>query len=357
MGAGGGGAAGAGTGGGRLGRERPLANRPREALQRLAEWLRPARRQPPAAAPLAADLERAGDYWDAHNLAPADDVVYWLAVPAVRAAVNRRLTGDPETLYITRFLAALRDGPPPRRALSVGCGTGELDRGIALEGGVAHVDGIDVSAVSLAAAEALAAEAGLGGLAGRLRYHRVDAASWLADGRRRYDLIFFHGSLHHVEDLEGVLGGAAAALTGGSPGSALCRRVHRPLARRMGRGAPARRRRAVRPRAGRAPADAGGVAAHRRRRPHRDDPLLQIPAVIERFFDLVDHRPYYGNVLTPLVSAIRGSALGEPAVAAVIEEAIGREEALAAPGTAAPLNPLFVGRPRPLTSRGRSGSR
>jgi SAM-dependent methyltransferase len=349
VGAGGGGAAGAGSGGGRLEGETPLSS-----LRRLARLFRPARREPLAAAPLAADLERAGEYWDAHNLAPADDVVYWLAVPAVRAAVNRRLTGDPETLYITRFLAALHDGPPPRRALSVGCGTGELDRGIALEGGVAQVDGIDVSAASLAAAEALAAEAGLGG---RLRYRRVDAASWLADARRRYDLIFFHGSLHHVEDLEGVLSGAAAALAGGSPGLLYVDEYVGPSRDEWGE----EHLRAAAELFARVPAEHCrtpavwppiGV----------DDPTemirsSEIPAVIEHFFDLLDHRPYYGNVLTPLVAAIRGSALGEPAVAAVIDEAIAQEEALAAAGTAAPLYAIYVGRPKPLTSRGRSGSR
>ena len=93
-----------------------------------------------------------------------------------------------------------------------------------------------------------------------------------------------------------------------------------------------------------------------------DDPTemirsSQIPAAIRRSFELDDYRPYYGNVLAPLVCALRASALGEPEVAAVLDEAIAREEALAAEGRIAPLYALFVGRPkRSSTGRGeRSG--
>ena len=301
----------------------------------------------------ADDLRRAAEYWDTHNLSAPDDVLYWLAVPRVRAAVNARLTGDPDVLYITRFLAALDKSPPPRQALSVGCGAGELDRGVALEGGVRRVDGIDVSAASLAVARELAARAGL---ARRVRNHRVDAASWLGGRRRRrYDLIFCHGSLHHVEDLETVLGGAAAALGGGRPGLLYVDEYvgpsrdewqdeHlRPAAELFARVPPPFRR---------TPEVWPPLAI--------DDPTemirsSQIPAAIRRSFELDDYRPYYGNVLAPLVCALRASALGEPEVAAVLDEAIAREEALAAEKQIAPLYALFVGRPkRSFTGRGES---
>jgi SAM-dependent methyltransferase len=292
---------------------------------------------------MEADLQRSGEYWDTHNLADAEDVRYWLAVPAVRAAVNAQLTGDPSTLYITQFLAWQRQGPRARRALSVGCGRGELDRGVVEEGAVDELDGIDVSEASLEAARRLAARAGY---SERIHYHRADAARWLSDRWRTYDLVFFHGSLHHVEELETVLEGAAAVLRGGMPGLLYVdeyigpsrngwRDEHLEEARALFESVPLpyRRTETVWP----------PIAV--------DDPTemirsAEIPALIRRFFEIEDYRPYYGNLLAPLIAAIRGRALSEPEVRTVIDRAILREAELAHRDELTPLYAVFVGRPK-----------
>lgn len=286
-------------------------------------------------------IERSGAYWDAHNLAPSGDVRYWLGVREIRRAVNRRLTGDPDTLYITRFVEGLE--APVERVLSVGCGTGELERGVA-EHGVAHrIDGIDVSEASLAEAERLAAE---WGFAERIRYRRVDAARWLrSEGAGSYGLIFFHGSLHHIENLEEVLSLAADALRGSSPGLLYVDEYVGPsrdewttedlgfAAGLFGRVPPGHRR---------TPAVWPPIAM--------EDPTEMIrssaiDSVVRERFELVDYRPYYGNVLLPLVSAIRGRSLEHPEVAAILRLAIELEAWLAERRLLRPLYAVYVGRP------------
>ena len=150
-------------------------------------------------------IEQSATYWDRHNVAPEDDVRYWLGVQAVRQDVNQRLSGDPETLGIRHFLDSFKDRWPLARALSVGCGAGELERGVVGLGAVASIDGIDVSRSSLDLARRLAAEEGL---EKQIDYFESDALSWLerkvteGDG---YDLVFFHGCLHHFEALEPII--------------------------------------------------------------------------------------------------------------------------------------------------------
>jgi SAM-dependent methyltransferase len=287
-------------------------------------------------------IERSGAYWDAHNLAPAEDVRYWLAVPEIRRAVNRRMTGKPDTLYITELVEGLER--PVERVLSVGCGTGELERGVAGHGAARWIDGVDVSEVSLREAERLAAEQGFGD---RIGYHRVDAARWLrAQGAGSYGLVFFHGSLHHIENLEEVLSLAARALSGASPGLLYVDEYVGPsrdewTAEDLGFAAGLFG--LVPPEHRRTPAVWPPIAI--------EDPTEMIRSsaidpILRRHFELVDHRPYYGNVLLPLVAAIRGSALERPEVAAVLREAIDLEEHLAARGLLRSLYAVYVGKPR-----------
>src|SRR5688500_311400 len=120
--------------------------------------------------------EASGRYWDVANLQAPDDVRYWLAVLEIRRAVNVLLTGDAEKLFIQQFLERFDARWPLGRALSVGCGAGELERGAVGLGAFTAIDGIDVSEVSLATARRLADEASMGS---RLRYEKSDARSWM----------------------------------------------------------------------------------------------------------------------------------------------------------------------------------
>jgi hypothetical protein len=71
-----------------------------------------------------------------------------------------------------------------------------------------------------------------------------------------------------------------------------------------------------------------------------------IESVLRERFEVLDYQPYYGNVLLPLVSAIRGSSLEHPEVASILREAIELEADLADRDLLRPLYAVFVARPK-----------
>ena len=80
---------------------------------------------------------------------------HWTELPIVRAEINRRVSGDPAVDPYGHFLRTHLAGRlPVARALTVGCGAGELERGLAALGFTRHHDAFDVAprAVELASA-------------------------------------------------------------------------------------------------------------------------------------------------------------------------------------------------------------
>jgi SAM-dependent methyltransferase len=128
--------------------------------------------------------------------------------PAVRAAINRRVTGDPARWPIAWLPDVVADRVPFARALSVGCGVGNFERSLVDLSIVREVTGIDASAEVLEAARRSAAEARL---AERIRYVHADAREFL-EAARGMDAIFFHASLHHFDRLDALLAAVRRAL-------------------------------------------------------------------------------------------------------------------------------------------------
>lgn len=131
-----------------------------------------------------------------HHLGEARDG-FWMAHPDVRARINAAVSGDPAcwpTQWLRRRFA---DRLPLRHALSVGCGTGGLERDLVQQGIASHVTGIDLARGPLDFARAAAGEAGMGAA---ITYLEVDAREHL---RRSVELdgLFFHASLHHFDRL------------------------------------------------------------------------------------------------------------------------------------------------------------
>lgn len=135
----------------------------------------------------------------------------WLAHPRVRAAVNRRVTGSADRWMVEWLAAPLAADLPLRRALSIGCGLGSLERDLASRGLVVEIEGVDLEPAAIAEAERLARAAGL---ESRVRYRAAEGEAALA-GARELDAVFFHGSLHHFEAVERVLDRAREALRPG----------------------------------------------------------------------------------------------------------------------------------------------
>jgi len=123
-----------------------------------------------------------------------------MAHPKVRERLNRLASGDPDIDSYGHLAAQLRTlgfTLPLRRAVSLGCGFGALERDLAARGIVSEIDAYDIAPGAIEAAQQLAAEAGFTGL----RYHVADLeqATELPDN---VDVVFAHQSVHHVERLD-----------------------------------------------------------------------------------------------------------------------------------------------------------
>jgi len=141
------------------------------------------------------DVIRAGDFWDAEVTDPIH--TSWMEDLRVRLRINMMIGGT-ELLWPIEWLEKQLGGRTFERALSIGCGTGPLERQLIERGLCRTVDAFDGSVHSLLTARRLAAEQGVGD---RIRYFAGDF-NRPALPRNRYDIVFFHQSLHHVGKLE-----------------------------------------------------------------------------------------------------------------------------------------------------------
>lgn len=156
-----------------------------------------------------ADAAAAREFWDAGAPGEPEDR-YWGAQPLVRRAINRRVTGDPNRWPMEWFADKYVPAALPL-GLSVGCGTGLLERDVFLKGICERVEGVDFSPEAITEAQREAEEAGLDR---RLSY-RVEDINAIRLPRAAYDIVFFHGSLHHIRNVERVLEEVHGALKPG----------------------------------------------------------------------------------------------------------------------------------------------
>jgi SAM-dependent methyltransferase len=139
--------------------------------------------------------DQASRYWDREVV--AQEYQSWMSHPRVRWAINAAVSGSPHEWPLDWFAGWLR-GRVFERALSVGCGSGGLERDILQRGLCAHIDAFDASPESVRIAIEEAARAGLGD---RVRYSVANFNEpQLPAGT--YDIVFAHQSLHHVRKLE-----------------------------------------------------------------------------------------------------------------------------------------------------------
>jgi SAM-dependent methyltransferase len=147
-------------------------------------------------------------FWDRHHHI-SEDHDFWMAHPACREAINRRVSGKAD-VYPLDHLYAVAGAPRFGRVLSLGCGTGRLERAMARLGIAADIEAIDGSAVSIDIARTKAREEGFPAIAYRVAdFNRVRLP------RRAYDAVVFHQSLHHVTSVEKLLARVLASLKAG----------------------------------------------------------------------------------------------------------------------------------------------
>jgi SAM-dependent methyltransferase len=150
----------------------------------------------------------AAAYWD-ENREKARDPTFWMAHPLCRQAINRRISGNPHEWPMDYF-KRVHVRRPFARAVSFGCGLGSLERALVAGGIVAEIDAFDISSASLEDARREAEREGLRGI-----HYRIGDFNDPQLERRRYDIAFFHQSLHHVSSLERLFRRLARALRPG----------------------------------------------------------------------------------------------------------------------------------------------
>jgi SAM-dependent methyltransferase len=135
---------------------------------------------------------------------------YWQAHPVTLRYINRRISGDPDEGWLAfskrRFAPELAE-----RGLSLGCGSGWVEReAIRLELCRTCV-GLDISEEALVVARSQAAAEGVGE---RIDYRRADL-NRLELEPDTYGVVLAAQMLHHIEDLEHLLDQVAASLLPG----------------------------------------------------------------------------------------------------------------------------------------------
>jgi SAM-dependent methyltransferase/glycosyltransferase involved in cell wall biosynthesis len=137
----------------------------------------------------------------------------WMAHPMVRACVNRRASGDSERDAYGRLielLAAMGWALPVETAVSLCCGAGELERGLAGLGIARRIVAYDLAKTAISKARAQAIAAGLSHLEYEVR--DLDREGL---GQSNVDLIFAHSAVHHISRLQALFDAVHAALRPG----------------------------------------------------------------------------------------------------------------------------------------------
>lgn len=275
-------------------------------------------------------------FWDRQSRAPQP--TYWFFYPQVRARVNTLMTGVewgwPQLWLKSQFDLAYTT---KLRGVSIGCGVGNLERSLRQLRVCEEIAGYDISAESIRQARELAAAEGATGLT----YEVADCEQLdFPDGS--IDAVFFNHSLHHIADPD-----------------ALLRRVNRWLASDgfvyiddyVG---PSRNEWQVEAFADRELAEARRamemVPPEMRANvlyPPLDlsDPSEMITSdrimpAIAQHLAIRHHRPYWGNLLFPLLNVVDGDAMSQAEHAPLLERLIALEDDAVARGAFE--RPLFA---------------
>lgn len=145
------------------------------------------------------------DFWDREVI--EQQHVAWMDVQPVRLYINRTI-GHGELLWPLELLERFLNGRTFERGLSIGCGSGALERQLVKRGLCRRVDAFDGSVVSLHTARK---EAQREGVADRIRYFAANFNEPVLP-RATYDIVFFHQSAHHVAKLEKLFRAVMIAL-------------------------------------------------------------------------------------------------------------------------------------------------
>ena len=134
----------------------------------------------------------------------------WLSHPLIQQRMRVLITGADIDIWSWFFDRLAQDGVqlPVEKIVSIGCGAGELERGLSY---AAHeIVGTDLSDEALAIARQAAKDAGAGHISYRQAdLNKIDFSQWPCS------ILIANMAVHHIENLEGFFSGARSALSNG----------------------------------------------------------------------------------------------------------------------------------------------
>jgi SAM-dependent methyltransferase len=279
--------------------------------------------------------------------------MHWTELAPIQQRINRRISGDPLVDPYQYVLAKYFAGRlPVERALTLGCGTGELERGLVQYGFCARHDAFDIAEESVGKAREAARQAGLDHI-----HYEVGDVNRIELPAHAYDCVWGVHSIHHLAALEHVFGQVRRALKPGGyvvlnefVGPTRFQWTERQLEVINGllRTLPARLR--VR-------CDGSGTVKSEVERPtiaemKRIDPSeavrsAEILSVLPSYFDVAEVKGYGGTVLQMLLHEIAGNFQNADKDTIVLLEAFcDLEDALIALGDLPHDFAVIVARPR-----------
>lgn len=154
--------------------------------------------------PLPESKQVTADHWS-ENVAGSDAFsadVYWLAVPAVQKRhQHKACAGKPYSNWVEYCLGEfLHTQEPVGRMLSIGCGSGTLERQLFQLRAFEKCDAIDIAPTAIELAKMAATAIGAGS---SIEYRQIDVET-VSLPSCHYDVVWFNGSLHHISQLEAV---------------------------------------------------------------------------------------------------------------------------------------------------------
>lgn len=156
-------------------------------------------------------LERVKHVWGAGRVWGGTDIQHWLQHPLVQERINFKVAGTAGVNRFEYFLHHyLKAKMPVARALTLGSGVGELERGLCHYNFAQAHEGVDISEDAIRIAREHAEAAGLTHI-----HYRAGNLNTVVLERHAYDVIFGISSVHHTENLEHLFGQIQRALKPG----------------------------------------------------------------------------------------------------------------------------------------------
>src|SRR5215831_3417004 len=150
---------------------------------------------------LSSDIAKVKELWgSSQNTWRSSNLVHWTQLRRVQERLNLLTSGTARKDRFQYFIDTYLPRLPVKRALTLGCGHGDLERGLCQYNFAVQHDGIDIAEGAIAEARRLASEVGLKNLS-----YTVADLNTVELPRYEYDVVFGIGSIHHIAALEHLL--------------------------------------------------------------------------------------------------------------------------------------------------------